>query len=101
MFALPETVMVRLKSSMAAGCLVLLAACQTVSAAPAKAAGKTQLSIEDLQKATYQAMGVAWETVTVSEVQRGATEIKWVATTRSSKWHCTAAPDGSKAYCES
>jgi|SRR5882757_1689244 len=101
MFTLPEAAVVRLKSSLAGGCLVLLAVCQTVNAAaPATDASKTQLSIKDLQKATFRAMGVAWETVAVSEVQRSATDVKWLATTRSQKWHCTAAPDGSNAYCE-
>jgi hypothetical protein len=101
MFTLSETAVVRLKSSLAGAWLVLLMVCQTVTAAPVKDASKTQLSVKDLQKATFRAMGVAWETVTVSEVQRSATDVKWLATTRSQKWHCTAAPDGSNAYCES
>ncbi|HMA49030.1 MAG TPA: hypothetical protein VKP60_04700, partial [Magnetospirillaceae bacterium] len=54
-----------------------------------------------LQKATSAALGnLAWETVQVSEVQHDATSVKWLATTRSNKWHCEAAPDGTKSFCE-
>lgn len=56
---------------------------------------------EALQKATSAALGnTAWESVQVSEVQRDTGRVKWLATTRSAKWHCEAAPDGSKSFCE-
>jgi hypothetical protein len=57
-------------------------------------------TVEELQKATALAVGnLAWETVTVTEIQRGASEVKWSGVTRSVTWHCTAAPDGSKPSC--
>jgi hypothetical protein len=56
---------------------------------------------EALQKATAIGAGnLAWETVIVSDIRRDATTVKWLATTKSTKWHCTAAPDGTKPYCE-
>jgi hypothetical protein len=57
-------------------------------------------TVEDLQKATAFAVGnLAWETVTVTDVQRSATEVKWSGVTRSVTWHCAAAPDGTKPFC--
>jgi len=84
--------------------LGLLSACEIPSAAQraggAKAAPK-EADIETLQKATAMANGnLAWETVNVSGVQRDATSVKWLATTRSLRLHCTAQPDGSGSYCE-
>lgn len=56
---------------------------------------------EGLQKATAFAVGnLAWETVVVAEVKRGADKVTWNGVTRSVTWRCTAAPDGTKAYCE-
>jgi poly(3-hydroxybutyrate) depolymerase len=56
---------------------------------------------ESLQKATSFAVGnLAWETVKIVNVERGASQLKWVALTRSARWGCTAAPDATKAYCE-
>jgi uncharacterized protein YggE len=78
--------------------LSVLTGCQTPSAGqgPAKEA-----SIETLQKATSMANGnLAWETVHVSEVQRDAKSVKWLATTRSLRLRCTAQSDGSGSYCE-
>jgi poly(3-hydroxybutyrate) depolymerase len=84
-----------------------------LAAAPANSADRTQaaaaagnaskeVSIEMLQKATTLAVGnLAWESVKVSEVERSATSVKWLATTRSMKLNCTAAPDGANPYCDS
>jgi poly(3-hydroxybutyrate) depolymerase len=56
---------------------------------------------ESLQKATAFAVGnLAWETVKIVNVERGASTLKWVGLTRSARWSCTAAPDATKAYCE-
>ncbi|WP_293370442.1 hypothetical protein, partial [Phenylobacterium sp.] len=56
---------------------------------------------EGLQKATALAVGnLAWETVVVAEVKRGADKITWNGVTRSVTWHCTAASDGTGAFCE-
>ncbi len=58
-------------------------------------------TIEGLQKATALAVGnLAWETVVVAEVKRGPDKVTWNGVTRSVTWRCTAAPDGTKAYCE-
>jgi hypothetical protein len=55
---------------------------------------------EGLQKATAFAVGnLAWETVVVADVKRGADKVTWNGVTRSVTWRCTAAPDGTKAYC--
>jgi hypothetical protein len=72
------------------------AASKPVSGAPLKP-GDT----EALQKATAFGVGnLAWETVSISDVQISRDNVKWLGTTRSAKWRCTAAPDGSKPYCE-
>jgi poly(3-hydroxybutyrate) depolymerase len=56
---------------------------------------------ERLQKATAFAAGnLAWETVKIVNVERGANEVKWVGLTRSARWRCTAAPDAARAFCE-
>jgi poly(3-hydroxybutyrate) depolymerase len=56
---------------------------------------------ESLQKATAFAVGnLAWETVKVVNVERHASQLKWVGLTRSARWACIAAPDATKAYCE-
>jgi hypothetical protein len=71
---------------------------QQLSAKPKP--GSKEAEIELLQKATALAQGeLAWETVQVSDIQRDATSVKWVATTRSLHVHCTAYPDGSGSYC--
>jgi poly(3-hydroxybutyrate) depolymerase len=58
-------------------------------------------TIEGLQKATAFAVGnLAWETVVVADVKRGADKVTWNGVTRSVTWRCTAAPDGTKAFCE-
>jgi poly(3-hydroxybutyrate) depolymerase len=67
---------------------------------PASHSGKPA-DVQTLQQATTLAIGnLAWESVKVSDVQRDATTVKWVATTRSQKLNCTAAPDGSNPYCQ-
>jgi poly(3-hydroxybutyrate) depolymerase len=67
---------------------------------PPKPPGKPATT-EGLQKATALAVGnLAWETVVVAEVTRGLDKVTWNGVTRSVTWHCTAAPDGTKAYCE-
>jgi poly(3-hydroxybutyrate) depolymerase len=56
---------------------------------------------ESLQKATAFAAGnLAWETVKIVNVERGASQVKWLGLTRSARWRCTAAPDATKASCE-
>ncbi|HWF00061.1 MAG TPA: hypothetical protein VG248_09725 [Caulobacteraceae bacterium] len=56
---------------------------------------------EDLQKATALAVGnLAWETVTVRNVQRDPDKVTWVGATRSVNWRCGAHPDGTQPYCE-
>jgi poly(3-hydroxybutyrate) depolymerase len=56
---------------------------------------------ESLQKATAFAVGnLAWETVKLVNVERSASQVKWVGLTRSTRWRCTAAPDATKAFCE-
>jgi poly(3-hydroxybutyrate) depolymerase len=56
---------------------------------------------QSLQKATAFAVGnLAWETVKLVNVERSASQIKWVGLTRSARWRCTAAPDATKASCE-
>jgi poly(3-hydroxybutyrate) depolymerase len=56
---------------------------------------------ESLQKATAFAVGnLAWETVKIVNVERSASQLKWVGLTRSARWRCTAAPDATKAFCE-
>src|SRR5882762_7873022 len=57
---------------------------------------------ESLQKATAFAVGnLAWETVKLVNVERSASQVKWLGLTRSARWRCTAAPDATKTYCES
>ena len=56
---------------------------------------------ESLQKATAFAVGnLAWETVKLVNVERSASQVKWVGLTRSARWRCTAAPDATKVFCE-
>jgi poly(3-hydroxybutyrate) depolymerase len=56
---------------------------------------------QSLQKATAFAVGnLAWETVKLVNVERSASQVKWVGLTRSARWRCTAAPDATKAFCE-
>jgi poly(3-hydroxybutyrate) depolymerase len=56
---------------------------------------------ESLQKATAFAVGnLAWETVKLVNVERSASQVKWVGLTRSARWRCMAAPDITKAFCE-
>jgi hypothetical protein len=86
-----------------AASLIALAAWQTSVAdqKPARA-GNTgkQADTETLQKATTLAVGnLAWESVKISDVQRDATTVKWLATTRSMKLNCAAAPDGTNPFC--
>jgi hypothetical protein len=84
--------------------LCLLGACETttVGGKAADTAAKSKpADIETLQKATALANGnMAWETVQISEVQREADKVTWLAKTRSLHLHCTAGPDGSASYCE-
>jgi poly(3-hydroxybutyrate) depolymerase len=57
---------------------------------------------ESLQKATAFAVGnLAWETVKIVNVERGASQVKWLGLTRSARWRCIAAADATKASCES
>src|SRR6202051_3770801 len=57
---------------------------------------------ESLEKATAFAVGnLAWETVKIVNVERSASQVKWLGLTRSARWRCTAAPDATKAFCES
>jgi len=70
-------------------------------APPAKGSVGKPADTEALQKATSAALGnTAWESVQVSDIQRDDASVKWLATTRSAKWHCEAAPDGTKSFCE-
>ena len=56
---------------------------------------------EILQRATSDAIGnLAWESVTVSAVEKVKGRVKWTATTRSNKYFCTADPDGQNSDCE-
>jgi poly(3-hydroxybutyrate) depolymerase len=56
---------------------------------------------ESLQKATAFAVGnLAWETVKIVNVERSASQVKWLGLTRSARWRCSAAPDATKAFCE-
>lgn len=56
---------------------------------------------ELLQRATSLAIGnLAWESVTVSEVQKTKTGIKWTATTRSNKYFCSADADTQNPFCD-
>ena len=56
---------------------------------------------QSLQKATAFAVGnLAWETVNIVNVERSASQVKWVGLTRSARWGCTAAPDATRAFCE-
>ncbi len=82
------------------------AAPASVAAAPSPAPAKPKppgkpATTEGLQKATALAVGnLAWETVVVADVKRGADKVTWNGVTRSVTWRCAAAPDGTKAYCE-
>jgi hypothetical protein len=77
-----------------------------VAALPSSAPPKVKppgkpATTEGLQKATAFAVGnLAWETVVVADVKRSADKVTWNGVTRSVTWRCTAAPDGTKAYCE-
>jgi poly(3-hydroxybutyrate) depolymerase len=67
---------------------------------PPKPPGKPATT-EGLQKATALAVGnLAWETVVVAEAKRSPDKVTWNGVTRSVTWHCSAAPDGTGAYCE-
>lgn len=56
---------------------------------------------EVLQRATSLAIGnLAWESVTVSSVQKAKGKVKWIGTTRSNKYFCTADADGQNSECE-
>lgn len=63
--------------------------------------GSKEAEIETLQKAAALAVGnQAWEVVQISNIQRDAANLKWIASTRSRYMACTADPDGSNAYCD-
>jgi hypothetical protein len=89
--------------------LSLLGACQSADnpqleyaqqIALEPAPGSKEAETEALQKATALAQGpLAWELVRISDVQRDAKSVTWVATTRTLHAHCTADPDASGAYC--
>jgi poly(3-hydroxybutyrate) depolymerase len=71
-----------------------------VAAVAPKPLGKPATT-EGLQKATALAVGnLAWETVVVAEVKRSGDKVTWNGLTRSVTWHCAAASDGTRAYCE-
>ncbi|MDB5459758.1 MAG: hypothetical protein JWO72_1499 [Caulobacteraceae bacterium] len=93
----------RLTSLVLLAGLGLLSACETTAAGgkTADTAAKSKLAdVETLQKATALANGnMAWETVDISQVQRDAEKVTWLAKTRSLHLHCTAEPDGSGSYC--
>lgn len=55
---------------------------------------------ETLQRATSLAIGnLAWESVSVSQVEKAKGVIKWIGTTRSNKYFCSADPDGQNPAC--
>ncbi len=59
-------------------------------------------TVEGLQKATALAVGnLAWETVTVQDLQRGPDKVAWIGATRSVNWRCSARPDGTNPACGS
>jgi hypothetical protein len=63
--------------------------------------GSKEAEIETLQKATEMAYGVvAWESWRISDIQRDAKGVTWLAAGRSTNLHCTADPDGDNAFCE-
>jgi hypothetical protein len=88
-----------------AATLTLLGGCETVPVVykyPEPPKGSKEAEIEMMQKAAALAVGnQAWEPIEISNIQRDATSLKWVAKTRSRDMTCTADPDGSNAYCDS
>jgi hypothetical protein len=88
------------------GALGILATCQAAQAQTARdpvaelKAYKPTAS-EVLQQATSLAIGnLAWESVSVSEVTKADGHVRWLATTRSQKYRCTADADGQNSFCE-
>lgn len=84
--------------------LAALSACQTSSSSRDPVAELRAFkpnATEKLQQATSLAIGnLAWESVTVSEVVKADGRIRWLATTRSNKYRCTADSDGQNSFCE-
>jgi hypothetical protein len=85
--------------------LSLLGACSETGLTPYKypepPKGSKAAEIEMMQKATALSVGGhAWETIDISNVQHGATTLKWAANARTLHMTCTADPDGSNAYCD-
>jgi hypothetical protein len=107
--------------AMGTGILLALAALQAAPQAPAPQAAAPQATApagpvtsdrrmffrpytpsatEVLQRATSLAIGnLAWESVSVSEVQRTRAQVRWTATTRSNRYLCTADADGQNSFC--
>ena len=84
-----------------AGTPVTKASLDVPPPAPTSAKLGKPADTQDLQKATSHALGnLAWESVTVSDIERAANGVKWMATTRSHKYHCAAATDGTNPYCD-
>jgi hypothetical protein len=87
--------------------LGVLVACQTAQAAQTARDPVAELkaykptATEVLQQATSLAIGnLAWESVRVSDVTKADGHVKWLATTRSQKYRCTADSDGQNSFCE-
>jgi hypothetical protein len=60
----------------------------------------TPTEAETLQRATSLAIGnLAWESVSLSDIQRTRTHVRWTATTRSNRYFCTADLDGQNSFC--
>jgi hypothetical protein len=87
--------------------LGVLAVCQAAQAAQTARDPVAELKAykptptEVLQQATSLAIGnLAWESVKVSEVEKVDGRVRWLATTRSQKYRCTADADGQNSFCE-
>jgi hypothetical protein len=60
----------------------------------------TPTETEVLQRATSLAIGnLAWESVSLSDIQRTRTQVRWTATTRSNRYLCTADANGQNSFC--
>ncbi|MDB5702949.1 MAG: hypothetical protein JWN66_65 [Sphingomonas bacterium] len=81
--------------------LFVLAACQTTSDPLAELRAHKPTPTEILQQATSLAIGnLAWESVNISAVEKVDGRVRWLATTRSEKYRCTADADGQNSFCE-
>jgi hypothetical protein len=60
----------------------------------------TPTEAETLQRATSLAIGnLAWESVSLSDIQRTRAQVRWTATTRSNRYFCTADANGQNSFC--